>query len=171
MFAVGERIAGEPLTSSLRNRKLKRRAARECTLPVWDSHLSAGAALLALLHRVHGVSGSSWRDGAAQRVLFPISHSDGSVARTACSSRAFVAQLVHMLRGVGMPAADLARVTGHSLRAGSATDYFEMGLGVGFIRRQCGWTGESIFLYHRPQLRHRWSESRRLFAAMQAAGF
>ena len=82
----------------------------------------------------------------------------------------YYAHVRGVLRSIGMPAVELAGITGHSLRAGAATDYLEMNLPESFVRTQCGWAGESLRIYHRPQERHRWSACR-VFAAMQTAGF
>ena len=170
-FRVAGRVDG-PADGVHRARKLKSSPARLCGLPIWDSHISAGSALIALAYRVHGIGvNKDWQKHVSTTVLFPTVRGPDDVAGAPQSSRQFMARVRAVLRNIGMPAAVLAGITGHSLRAGAATDYLEMNLPESFVRTQCGWAGESLRIYHRPQERHRWSASRRVFAAMQTAGF
>ena len=62
---------------------------------------------------------------------------------------AFVADCRLRARAAGLSEAEAARITGHSWRAGGATDMVIAGVPAAFIMRQGRWLGLAFLVYFR----------------------
>ena len=143
LFSVAERWS---------QKKLKMRPGRQCILPRFPHHASAGSAMVEYCLRYHRFSGP-------QDLLFPRIVM-GEVDRAKASTDAqFISMTKQMLEEVGMKPEDLRHITNHSLRAGGATDWSSAGMSDTFIGDQGGWTSRCFRIYIRPTAVHCWSSA------------
>ena len=139
-------------------RKIKTRPPRTVTLPVWNSRISAGAALLIFMERVHA-------HAAPSDVLFPFIEYSGRVyGDVAVNDKVFIKTVRPLLLAAGMHDDDVKRFTSHSLRAGGATDNSVANMSQDFIRAQGGWTSDCFMIYVRPQTFHSHFTAQRIAA-------
>ena len=123
--------------------KVRLQRRRIAALPVYDDVTSAGAALQALMTRVHGKSQQS-------DLLFPACDADGSVLRHPAPERQFKEMLRTLAADTGLPLPDVQRVRGHSLRAGGATDALAAHMNEAWVMKQGGWRSPIFRIYYRP---------------------
>ena len=122
-------------------RKLKRRV-RTAVLHIKRSHLSAGYVLRILRQRVH-------RGATAADCLFPLIT---SIIHTGPEPwKAALRRLRGSCTNCGIP----GPITGRSLRAGGATDYFAFSTPADWIKQQGGWLSDAYQLYNRPTSQQR----------------
>lgn len=124
-------------------RKIKRRPARTCILPVKQHRLSAGRVLQILIARVHSSS-------LPNDVLFPRFFGSRR-ASTATPWARMLRQLRHLLGSAPSRANIKASdIEGRSLRAGGATDWLAAGASGEWLAAQGGWLSSVYMIYNRP---------------------
>lgn len=132
------------------NRKLKLRPARKSVLPAWDSLLSAGLWMWALMRKLHGCAVPTNKS-----ILFPAVRK-GLPLQRPLSIKAFMKRLKVCATQAGMPAATVKKLEVRSLRAGGCTHAFAKGMPRAAIQQQGGWAGDSVDIYNRPTTSQRW---------------
>lgn len=142
------------------SRKIKRRPARTCVLPVRQHRLSAGRALQILMARIH--SGCSSRND----VLFPRFFGERRSPNPTPWPR-ILGQLRHILKAAPPPShVDPSTIEGRSLRAGGATDWFAAGATAGWVSAQGGWLSNVYMTYNRPTPASRYAQAPQLMASV-----
>ena len=125
--------------------KLRTGQFRLCCLPIHDDVGSPGRLLMLMMDELH-------RRAQPGDMLWAQMDADGKPTGSPASKSRFVRFMREWARKAKMPEEMVAKLRGHSLRSGGATDWLNAGRSEAWVMRQGGWLSSIFRIYYRPDL-------------------